>query len=545
MSAKLHYQADVLIVGAGIAGIISAIELLDAGKRVLILDRDVESELGGLAKWAFGGMFFVDTKHQRKNGIQDSVDLAMRDWFAFADFDEGEHWGKKWAEQYIHLCTDHGYHWMRQHGLDFFRVLNWVERGLNQDGNSVPRFHMVWGTGWELVQVFKRKLLGHRNKHLLQIQYEHRVLELLGNAASVTGARGKVEGSEEDFTAEAEIVIVATGGINGNIQKIKENWYPAWGKAPEIILNGAHKYALGDLHDATEAIKGSVVNLEKQWNYAAGIHHYAPRKKGHGLSLVPCKTALWLNYRGERMGPEPLITAYDTRYLVERICQEEQQYSWQVLNYRIMLKEFAISGSEHNPAFRDKKFFQVLKTVLLGNKPLVSKIINKCQDVVVADTLEELVDKMNALQGTNDVNLAAVQAAVDAYDRSIEQGPPYADKQQQRIQHARQWRGDKARTMNMAKIGDPKKGPFVAIREFILSRKSLGGIQTDLGCRVLTEPDASGQQTAIPGLYAIGEAAGFGGGGMHGHRSLEGTFLGGCVITARVAAAAILDKKLS
>ena len=545
MSAKLHYQADVLIVGAGIAGIISAIELLDAGKRVLILDRDVESELGGLAKWAFGGMFFVDTKHQRKNGIQDSVDLAMRDWFAFADFDEGEHWGKKWAEQYIHLCTDHGYHWMRQHGLDFFRVLNWVERGLNQDGNSVPRFHMVWGTGWELVQVFKRKLLGHRNKHLLQIQYEHRVLELLGNAAGVTGARGKVEGSEEEFTAEAEIVVVATGGINGNIQKIKENWYPAWGKAPEIILNGAHKYALGDLHDATEAIKGSVVNLEKQWNYAAGIHHYAPRKKGHGLSLVPCKTALWLNYRGERMGPEPLITAYDTRYLVERICQEEQQYSWQVLNYRIMLKEFAISGSEHNPAFRDKKFFQVLKTVLLGNKPLVSKIINECQDVVVADTLEELVDKMNALQGTNDVNLAAVQAAVDAYDESIEQGPPYADKQQQRIQHARQWRGDKARTMNMAKIGDPKKGPFVAIREFILSRKSLGGIQTDLGCRVLTEPDASGQQTAIPGLYAIGEAAGFGGGGMHGHRSLEGTFLGGCVITARVAAAAILDKKLS
>ena len=545
MSAKLHYQADVLIVGAGIAGIISAIELLDAGKRVLILDRDVESELGGLAKWAFGGMFFVDTKHQRKNGIQDSVDLAMRDWFAFADFDEDEHWGKKWAEQYIHLCTDHGYHWMRQHGLDFFRVLNWVERGLNQDGNSVPRFHMVWGTGWELVQVFKRKLLGHRNNHLLQIQYEHRVLELLGNTAGVTGVRGKVEGSEEEFTAEAEIVIVATGGINGNIQKIKENWYPAWGKAPEIILNGAHKYAMGDLHDATATIKGSVVNLEKQWNYAAGIHHYAPRKEGHGLSLVPCKTALWLNYKGERMGPEPLITAYDTRYLVERICQEEQQYSWQVLNYRIMLKEFAISGSEHNPAFRDKKFFQVLKTVLFGNKPLVSKIINECQDVVVADTLEELVDKMNALQGTNDVNLAAVQAAVDAYDKSIQQGPPYADKQQQRIQHARQWRGDKARTMNMAKIADPKKGPFVAIREFILSRKSLGGIQTDLGCRVLTEPDASGQQTAIPGLYAIGEAAGFGGGGMHGHRSLEGTFLGGCVITARVAAAAILDKKLS
>ncbi|MEO0875274.1 MAG: FAD-binding protein [Bacteroidota bacterium] len=214
------------------------------------------------------------------------------------------------------------------------------------------------------------------------------------------------------------------------------------------------------------------------------------------------------------------------------------------MNYKIMLKEFAISGSEHNPAFRDKKFFQVLKTVLLGNKPLVSKVINDCEDVLVADTLEELVEKMNALQGTNDVQLAAVREAVENYDRSITQGPPYTDKQQQRIHHARKWRGDKARTSNMAKIGDPKKGPFVAIREFILSRKSLGGIQTDLECRVLTEKDAQGQQAPIPGLYAIGEAAGFGGGGMHGHRSLEGTFLGGCVITARVAAAAILGRKL-
>lgn len=545
MAAKLYYEADVIIVGAGIAGIITAIELLDAGKRVLLLDRDVEAELGGLAKWAFGGMFFVDTRHQRKNGIKDSIDLAMRDWFAFADFAEEEHWGKKWAEQYIHLCTDHGYHWLRKNGLDFFRVLNWVERGLNNDGNSVPRFHMVWGTGWELTQVFNRKLLGHKNRQLLHIQYGHRVLELLGNAEGVSGVRGRLEGSEEEFSAEGGTVVVATGGINGNIQKVKENWFPTWGQPPEIILNGAHKYALGDMHEATTAIKGNVVNLEKQWNYAAGIHHYSPRKEGHGLSLVPCKTALWLNYRGERMGPEPLITAYDTRYLVERICQEEKKYSWQLLNYGIMLKEFAISGSEHNPAFRDKKFFQVLKTVLLGNKPLVSKIIDECEDVLIADTLEELVDKMNALQGTDDVQLSAVQEAVATYDRSIAQGPPYTDQQQQRIQHARQWRGDKARTSNMARIGDPKKGPFVAIREFILSRKSLGGIQTDLQGRVLTEKNIQGDQTTIPGLYAVGEAAGFGGGGMHGHRSLEGTFLGGCVITARVAAAAILGKSLS
>lgn len=545
MSSPLHYQSDIIIVGAGIAGIIAAIELLDAGKRVLILDRDVEEQLGGLAKWAFGGMFFVDTKHQRRNGIKDSIELARKDWFNFADFTEDEYWGKQWAEQYLHLCTDHGYHWLKKNGIDFFRVLNWVERGLNKDGNSVPRFHMVWGTGWELVKVFKRKLLNHRNRHLLSIHYGHRVLELLGNSSGVQGVSGTLEGSQTPFSATAGIVIVATGGINGNIEKIRENWYPAWGTPPKIILNGAHQYALGDLHDATIAIDGSVVNLDKQWNYAAGIRHYAPRKKDHGLSLVPCKTALWLNHRGERMGPEPLVTAYDTRYLVERICAEEKKYSWQVLNYRIMLKEFAISGSEHNPAFRDKKFLKVIKTVLLGNKELVNKIIDECEDVVIADTLEELVEKMNALEGTNDVQLAAVAAAVTQYDESIDQGPPYSDIQQQRIQHARQWRGDKARTSNMAKIGDPRKGPFVAIREFILSRKSLGGIQTDLAGRVLQKAITNGpNQAAIPGLYAIGEAAGFGGGGMHGHRSLEGTFLGGCVITARVTAHAILGKKL-
>lgn len=544
MSSTLHYQSDVIIVGAGIAGIITAIELLDAGKRVLLLDRDVENELGGLAKWAFGGMFFVDTKHQRRNGIQDSMELARQDWYNFADFAEEEYWGKQWADQYLHLCTDHGYHWLRKNGIDFFRVLNWVERGLNNDGNSVPRFHMVWGTGWELVQVFKRQLLGHRNRQLLSIHYGHRVLELLGNSEGVKGVHGQLEGGDREFTAIAEIVIVATGGINGNIEKVKQNWYPTWGQPPKVILNGAHEYALGDLHDATAAINGNIVNLDKQWNYAAGIRHYAPRKKDHGLSLVPCKTAVWLNYRGERMGPEPLITAYDTRYLVERICEEEEKYSWQVLNYGIMLKEFAISGSEHNPAFRDKKFLKVIKTVLFGNKELVGKMIADCEDVLVADTLEALVDKMNALQGTDDVQLPAVKAAVAAYDESIDQGPPYRDKQQQRIQHARQWRGDKARTSNMAKIGDPKKGPFVAIREFILSRKSLGGIQTDLSGRVLQKPDATGQQAPIPGLYAIGEAAGFGGGGMHGHRSLEGTFLGGCVITARVTAQAILGRTL-
>lgn len=539
------YQSDVIIVGCGLAGITAAIELLEAGKKVMIIDRDVEEAFGGLAKWAFGGMFFVDTKHQRKNGIKDSIDLALKDWFSYAAFTEEEYWGKKWAEQYIHLCTDHGYHWLQKQGLDFFRVLNWVERGLNGDGNSVPRFHMVWGTGWELIKVLKNKLLHHHKAQNLQLYFGHRVAAFIGNSAGVQGVQGHKEGNQEPFEAYAELTIVATGGINGSIEKIKANWFPAWGQAPEVILNGAHPYAIGDLHDATTEISGNVVNLDKQWNYAAGIRHYKPRHPNHGLSIVPAKSALWLNYEGKRFGPQPLITSYDTRFIVERICQEPRKYSWQLLNRKIALKEFAISGSEHNEAVRDKKLLKFVANILLGNNKLVDKILDKCEDMIQADTLEELVDKMNALNGDQAVKLEHVRQAVTQYDAGIDQGPPYTDEQQQRIQHARQYRGDKARTCNMAKIGDPKSGPFIAIREFILSRKSLGGIQTDLSARVLTSPNAMGEQTAIPGLYAIGEAAGFGGGGMHGHRSLEGTFLGGCVISARVAAYAILDKELN
>lgn len=537
-------KSDIIIVGGGLAGIIAALELLDHNKKIILIDRDTEEALGGLAKWAFGGMFFVNTKHQKRNGIKDSIELATKDWFSFADFPEDEYWGKKWAEQYIHLCTDHGYHWLQQQGLSFFRVLNWVERGLNEDGNSVPRFHMVWGTGWELIRVLKNKLLNHPKRENLKLLFRRRVTGLLGNSQGVQGVTGIDETNNQSFQAEAGVVVVATGGINGSIEKVKRHWYKAWGDPPEVILNGAHKYAQGDLHEAAARIQGSVVNLDKQWNYAAGIRHYHPRKPDHGLSLVPPKSALWLNYQGKRMGPTPLITAYDTRYLVERICQENRKYSWQLLNRKIALKEFAISGSEHNEAIRDKKFFSFVKNVLFGNKKLVNKILTHCEDMITAGTLEELVEKMNHLQGDNEVKLEYVKTAVRQYDRAIEQGPPYQDEQLRRIVHARQWRGDRVRTCNGQKIADPKAGPFIAIREFILSRKSLGGIQTDLECRVLTQARREGRQEPIPGLYAIGEAAGFGGGGMHGHRSLEGTFLGGCVITARVAAYAIMGKKL-
>lgn len=539
-------KTDVLIVGGGLAGIVTALDLLDAGKKVLIVDRDKPANLGGLAKWAFGGMFFVNTPEQRRARIRDSVDLAWADWLSYAEFLPEEKWGPKWANQYIHLATPHSYRWLRDRGFRFFPIVNWAERGLFKPGNSVPRFHMIWGTGWGLMEGLVRQLRNHPKAKNLQILCEHRVQHLLTDQGCVTGVRGIRETDESPFRIAAEQTVVATGGINGSIERVKENWYPSWGSPPDTILNGAHPFAVGDLHDATLQVNGHVVNLDKQWNYAAGIRHYAPRKPDHGLSLVPCKSALWLNYAGKRMGPMPLITAYDTRYLVERICQEPRKYSWQILNYTIAKKEFAISGSEHNDLFREKKFVQfVWQTLVTGNTKLVDKIIDRCEDVIVADSVEELVRKMNALNGDEAVRLDNVREAINAYDAQIERGPRFFnDEQLRRIAHARRYRGDRSRTCKFQKIDDPKARPLIAIREFILSRKSLGGIQTDLNSRVLSRPDPQGQQHPIPGLFAVGEAAGFGGGGMHGHRSLEGTFLGGCIISARVAAAAIQEKTL-
>jgi predicted oxidoreductase len=543
-----QHQSDIIIVGGGIAGIIAAYELLDSGKRILLIDRDKEKNFGGLAKWAFGGMFFVDTKLQRKRGIKDSIDLAMQDWWSFAEFSAEEYWGKKWAEQYIHLSTPHGYDWLQDRGIGFFPALNWVERGWEQQGNSVPRFHMVKGTGWELTYQMINLLKNHKNVDKLQYLFEHRVTAFELEKGKVIGVRGEDEKEGTPFLAKAEITIAATGGINGSIEKVKQYWdRQTFGTPPETILNGAHPYAVGDLHEATEAINGNVVNLEKQWNYAAGIHHPNPPFKGHALSLVPCKSALWMDYQGRRIGPKPLVTATDTHWLVSQICKQEKKYSWQILNKKIALKEFAISGSESNPLLRNKKFLRfVLQALTTGNKKLVTQAMNEFPDVVVAGSVEELVEQMNALQGNQDVQLAQVREAIKNYDHQVGLGPKKTtDIQLQFINKARQYLGDKIRTCNFQKILDPKAMPLIAIREYILSRKSLGGIQTDLEGRVLSRPDGHGQQEAIEGLYAIGEATGFGGGGMHGKRSLEGTFLGGCLITARVAAASIKGQELS
>jgi uncharacterized protein len=534
-------RSDILIIGGGIAGIATALDLLDGGRSVLMVDRDEEGAFGGLARESFGGMFFVDSPEQRRQGIRDSVDLALRDWCSFAEFGGQDHWPRAWAETFVSRCSADVYPWVRRHGVSFLPVVNWVERGEFRPGNSVPRFHVSWGTGKGLAEALIAALRGHRNASSLTLQFNRRVERLTTSGGKVDGATGVDEKTGSPFEVKAEHVVVAAGGINGgDLTRVRQNWHRDWGRPPETLLSGSHRFADGRLHDATVAAGGVLTHLDRMWNYAAGVHHPSPRKPTHGLSLVPPRSALWLNWRGERIGPQPLVSGFDTRRLVTDICAQEKQYSWQLMNRKIALKELAISGAEHNPSIRDKKKLGFLRDILFGNRWLVNEMITNCQDFVTANSLPELVGKMNALQGDQSVDLKTVQDVVAQYDATIARGQKLMnDEQLRRIAYLRNYRGDRIRLCKFQSIGDAKALPLIAVREFIISRKSLGGIQTDLQSRVL---DAAGQP--IPGLYAVGEAAGFGGGGSHGLRALEGTFLGGCILSGRIAAAAIDGRKL-
>ena len=527
----MQYQSDVVVIGAGIAGVAAAIDLLDRGRRVLLIDRDAEANMGGLAKESFGGIWFAGTPLQKRYGIRDGAEQGLRDWHAFAEFGADDHWPRAWAEAYVHRANEEIFDWLKRIGVEFMPMPLWVERGLYTPGNSVPRWHIVWGTGHELAVQLNRHLLAHPRRSLLELRFDHRVEALVASNGRVTGCRGALEGTGVEFEATGDAVIVASGGINGDLERVKRHWHADWSRPPETLLNGSHKYADGRLHDAAAALGARITHLDWQWNYAAGVHHWKPRKPSHGLSLVPPKSALWLNWRGERIGPMPLVTGFDTHDLVAQICRQERAYSWQLLNRRIALKELAISGGEFNPAFREKKRLAVARDMIFGNRWLYDAVTENCPDFVVAGTLPELVEKMNALAGDGSVSLEAVRDSAERYDSLIDAGPRFHDDEQlRRIEFARRWIGDRLRTCRFQKILDPKAGPLVAIREFIISRKSMGGLQTDLDCRVL---DGTGQP--IPGLYAAGESAGFGGGGMNGKRGLEGTFLGGCLLGGRIA----------
>lgn len=535
--ADARTKADVVVVGAGIAGLVTALELIDRGRGVLLVDRCRPEELGGLAREAFGGMFMVDTPEQRRSGIKDSYELALADWLRIADFEPEDVWPRRWAEQYVARARDEVGGWLRENGVSFFPVVNWAERGVYGDGNSVPRFHLTWGTGKGLVDGVWGSIEKHPRRSALELRFRSRVTELLREGERVTGCRVAPEDGGEEYELEADAVVIAAGGVGGNLDIVRREWPPDLGDPPEHILMGSHYYADGAMHEEVERIGGNVTNLSRMWNYADAVRHPRPRRPLHGVKLIPPRSGLLLDPTGRRYGPVPVMPTFDAYYALERMCEGERKYSWLVCNRKIALRELDVSGSEHNPHIREKRTARFLASVVLGKPSLVNYFTEKCPDFVTADSLPELARGMSEVAGDDDLDAELLESEVRRYDDTIARGKGlFNDDQLRRIAQLRNWRGDRLRTAKFQRITDPKAGPLMAIRLQVMARKSLGGIQTDLGGRVLR-----GGDEPIAGLYAAGEAAGFGGGGLHGKRSLEGTFLGGCVFSGRIAAQTIAE----
>jgi predicted oxidoreductase len=520
-------KADVVVIGAGIAGLVTTLELLEHGRDVVLIDRCRPEEVGGLAREAFGGMFMADTPEQRRSGIPDSVELALEDWMRVADFDPGDEWPRRWAEQYVSRARDDVGQWLKSKGVRFFPVVNWAERGVHGDGNSVPRFHLAWGCGKALVDQVWGSIESHPRRAALDVRFQTTVTRLLDGPA--------VE-LEDGSTREARAVVIASGGIGGNLDLVRKHWPSDLGSPPKDILMGSHYYADGAMHEEVSRIGGNVTHLSRMWNYADAVRHPRPQRPLHGLKLIPPRSGLVLDPTGRRYGPDALIPTFDAYYALERMCEDERKYYWMICNQKIARRELDVSGSQHNPSIREKRLVRFLLSILLGKPTLVKHFVDNCPDFVTASTLPELAERMAEVTGDGALDPSAMEAEVRRYDATLARGKPlWNDDQIRRIAQLRNWRGDRLRTAKFQQIAaDPEAGPLIAIRMTVMARKSLGGIQTDLDCRVLREDGA-----AVDGLYAVGEAAGFGGGGVHGKRSLEGTFLGGCVFTGRLAAAAI------
>ncbi|MFZ5519820.1 MAG: FAD-dependent oxidoreductase [Pseudomonadota bacterium] len=540
---SLHLQADVVVVGGGLAGLVTALEALRAGQRVVVVDRDTPERLGGLALWAFGGMALVGTPQQARMGIPDRPEVALRDWLRFGELQPGEVWPRAWAAYYAEHSRAQVYDWVSALGLSFMPAVNWVERGLNGEGNSLPRYHVLWGTAQGLTRrVIAALDEAHRQagQGRLQILSGHRATSIEHRAGAASGVLARREADDQEVRIDAPVVVLATGGINGSTEQVIANW-PAHRPRPASLLNGAHPYADGRLHQvAAQTLGARVTHEQEMWNYAAGIPHPQPHFPGHGLSLIPCKSALWLDHRGMRIGPQPLVTGFDTHDLCQQVARQPQPWTWHLLNRRIARRELAISGAEHNPRVRDNRRLRFILETLLGSERLIDQMQRESAHVLADDTLAGLAERMNALtarlHGSRDIDPAVLQQTVDAFDANFAHGIKlHNDDQLRRILHARQWLPDRLRTCRPAPLQQRGAGPYIAIHLQLITRKSLGGLQTDLQSRVL---DGGGQP--IAGLYAVGEAAGFGGGGANGKRSLEGTFLPGCILTARAAARSIV-----
>ncbi|MFD2043611.1 FAD-binding dehydrogenase [Ornithinibacillus salinisoli] len=547
-------EFDVIVVGAGLSGLVATAEIADAGKKVLLLDQEPESSLGGQAWWSFGGLFLVDSPEQRKMGIKDSKELAWQDWLGTAGFDRLEnedYWGKKWAEAYVNFAADEKRSWLRGMGVKFFPVVGWAERGgylAEGHGNSVPRFHIVWGTGPGIVEPFERRVREHIKNGHVDYRPRHRVDYLISENGNVKGAGGSVlspddtergkESSRQvvwDFEYRAEAVIVSSGGIGADFDMIRKNWPSRLGQPPKRMISGVPAHVDGRMLSITENIGGRIVNRDRMWHYTEGIKNWDPVWNQHGIRILPGPSSIWLDAEGNRF-PAPNFPGFDTLGTLEAIQKTGYDYSWFILTEKIIEKEFALSGSEQNPDLTGKSIKKLLSRVLPGPPAPVKAFMEKGEDFIVATSLEELVQGMNELTGDDLLQKDEIERQIRARDREID-NTFTKDLQVTALRGARKYRGDKLiRVASPHKILDQKNGPLIAVRLNILSRKTLGGLQTDLSARVL---DDHGEP--ITGLYAAGEVAGFGGGGVHGYRALEGTFLGGCLFSGRVAGRAVVE----
>jgi predicted oxidoreductase len=541
-------DADVIVVGAGLAGLVAAAEAADAGRRVLLLDQEGEQSLGGQAWWSFGGLFFVDSPEQRRLRVRDSFELAWQDWIGTAGFDRPEdEWPRKWARAYVEWAAGEKQPWLASMGHSVIPVVGWAERGGYYGsglGNSVPRFHITWGTGPGVVEPFERRVRAAIESGRVKVGFRHRVDALTVTGGAVDGVSGTVlEPSDVprgmpssrtavgEFSFRAQAVIVTSGGIGGNHDLVREAWPERLGAAPAHLLCGVPAHVDGRMLGIAEQAGGTVINRDRMWHYVEGIDNWNPVWPAHGIRILPGPSSLWLDAAGRRL-PVPLYPGSDTLGTLDYLCKTGYDHSWFILTRKIIAKEFALSGCEQNPDLTGRDRKAMLSSRLGSGVPgPVQAFLDHGEDFVTAPDLPALVAAMNKLAGGSPlIDAAAVAREVRARDADVTR-PFGKDFQANAIRRARAYLGDRlTRVARPHALLDPAAGPLIAVRLHVLTRKTLGGLHTDLSSRVL---GASGDP--VPGLYAAGEAAGFGGGGMHGYRSLEGTFLGGCLFSGRAA----------
>ena len=553
-------DCDAIVVGAGLAGLVAANELVQAGRKVAVVDQENAANLGGQAYWSFGGLFLVDSPEQRRLGVRDSFDLAWSDWRGSAGWDRldgalaEDEWAARWGRAYVEFAAGEKRDWLRRHGIRLTPMVGWAERGDGRaqgHGNSVPRFHVPWGTGTGVSGPFAARALEAQTQGRLTFHFRSRVDQLIVEAGRVTGVSGvRLAPSEAprgaassrevvgDFTLRAPSVLIATGGIGGNHDKVRRFWPKRLGRPPRTMVTGVPAYVDGRGLDIAEAAGARLVNRDRMWHYVEGLRNWNPIWPGHGIRILPGPSSLWLDALGRRL-PFPALPGNDTlstlRYLRTTPDLAEHDHSWFILTQSIIEKEFALSGSEQNGDITSGDWLRVLKTRLgKGASPEVEAFKAKGADFVAAQELETLVAGMNALTPTPLLKAEAVRRVVEARDAQM--ANPFAkDLQVQGVHNARRYLGDRlARVAKPHRLLDPAAGALIGVKLSVLTRKSLGGVQTDLDSRVLR---ADG--TVLEGLYAAGEAAGFGGGGAHGYNALEGTFLGGCLFTGRAAGRAM------